>query len=523
MKFSRCITPIKKPFGFSPIALIFILFMLTACGSSDEFNALKGMLYQVNTSKWDKHSQQKFTSTIDSAGENDFSSLKKAAYILMTHSEEKKSRDVFQYLNQIKSDPSVLYQLSKLELNAENFESALKYSMDGASTTNTKDKIQFYLLRTEILLEQGEFESAQNTLKAIFKISPQSVEGTYFQAKLNLLQGNCNEAIKNFNSVLKVLPNLKQIYSPLSSAYRMCGKTKEANKLSQIITEETFQFQNQFDSEKNEMGNPLLYLKNQVKVFFSRQDYDRAISTLEKIIVLEPELADNHLNLGSMYYQKRQFGKAKEYFLKAHKLDAENVKPLINLGNIEIYSNNYQQAEKYFEKAIQINPKHPKILRNFSTVELKLNNTEKYMELMKQLISMQPDDFTIKKAYLSGLISLQRKEDANKQLENWIQTAKNDEEFVRLAAFILENPHFHFPNTQQPDKDTNLLNGKSNYYSAVLLLLQARNNPGLEVSHFQNEFIKINGLSESSKTYKSFTNLLHSIRNNEKPDLNLIR
>jgi len=84
--------------------------------------------------------------------------------------------------------------------------------------------------------------------------------------------------------------------------------------------------------------------------------YPEAIDAYQKALELEPTFTPAAINLGNLYFIKREFDEAEKYYLQAHQQTANNQKILFNLGNLYDEMGEYSKSIKFFKKALEIDP-----------------------------------------------------------------------------------------------------------------------------------------------------------------------
>ena len=87
------------------------------------------------------------------------------------------------------------------------------------------------------------------------------------------------------------------------------------------------------------------YTKAQTRL--GRQDADGAIGHLQKAVKLAPQFAEAWNNLGTIYFQKKEFSNAERSFRMALEQDPESFEALVNLGGVLL-------AQKRTEEALAI-------------------------------------------------------------------------------------------------------------------------------------------------------------------------
>jgi tetratricopeptide (TPR) repeat protein len=88
----------------------------------------------------------------------------------------------------------------------------------------------------------------------------------------------------------------------------------------------------------------------------SRQEYPKAIQTLNRAIEIFPNYAAAYNNLGAIYQRLGDRAKEREYFQKAISLDDHFAAAYLNLGRMEVTDKNFSAGEDVLTKAASYNP-----------------------------------------------------------------------------------------------------------------------------------------------------------------------
>lgn len=81
-----------------------------------------------------------------------------------------------------------------------------------------------------------------------------------------------------------------------------------------------------------------------------------AIQAYEKAIGLDPTSAGAWVNLGTLYFNARQFNRAESYYRKALDADPNYALAHFNIGNLYDEKGDYDRALQYYRSAIHLNP-----------------------------------------------------------------------------------------------------------------------------------------------------------------------
>ena len=86
------------------------------------------------------------------------------------------------------------------------------------------------------------------------------------------------------------------------------------------------------------------------------QEYEKAISYFQKILLIKPTQTDTLNELGLCYTSLKRFEDAEKHFNKALKFKGEDSELLSNLGLVYMETGKYEEAKKMFEKSLDLNP-----------------------------------------------------------------------------------------------------------------------------------------------------------------------
>ena len=83
-----------------------------------------------------------------------------------------------------------------------------------------------------------------------------------------------------------------------------------------------------------------------------------AIQAYETAVHLDPNSAGAWVNLGTIYFNARQFGKAESHYRRALQADPTYALAHFNIGNLYDERGDYDRALQHYKDAVQLNPKY---------------------------------------------------------------------------------------------------------------------------------------------------------------------
>ncbi|MBF0101869.1 MAG: tetratricopeptide repeat protein [Desulfobacterales bacterium] len=191
----------------------------------------------------------------------------------------------------------------------------------------------------------------------------------------------------DYTSALRELLHAKEINANDPYLYDDLGQVYMAKLRFDLAIEnfkKAIELRPEFTPAKNNLGS----------AYLAKQDWDAAIEVLNE---LSGDLlyATPHYplaNLGWAYYNKKDFKKAKEYYLKSLKIDPNFVIAIHGLAKTYIELKNYSQAIEQLKKAILKDPYRPDMYLDLGkTYSLVGEKGTKSVEAYTKVIELAPD------------------------------------------------------------------------------------------------------------------------------------
>ena len=88
------------------------------------------------------------------------------------------------------------------------------------------------------------------------------------------------------------------------------------------------------------------------------------LSSFRKAQSLDKNNAEILVNLGTVYYYKKQFDSARSYLIVPWKVNDEEANAFNALAMVEVELKNYRKASELLSKALSIDPDDPYFLNN---------------------------------------------------------------------------------------------------------------------------------------------------------------
>jgi tetratricopeptide (TPR) repeat protein len=120
---------------------------------------------------------------------------------------------------------------------------------------------------------------------------------------------------------------------------------------------------------------------------------DEAILAYKAAISEDPEFVDSYLNLGAIYFEQKDYEKAREMFQTATEKDKTNAIAFANLGRVEYVLKKYVEAEAAFQTAISLDKNNPELYKELGKVYYKKRDYPKVVETISKCHELGGGDY----------------------------------------------------------------------------------------------------------------------------------
>ncbi len=118
----------------------------------------------------------------------------------------------------------------------------------------------------------------------------------------------------------------------------------------------------------------------------------QAISWHEKAAALSPNTGIIYMEMGSIYFQLRNFDMARKQFEQSIFLDPKNAETYVRLGGLELQSGNLKEALGAYDHAIQINRRNSEALGGRGFVLANLGQQPEAIQAYQEALAVNPHD-----------------------------------------------------------------------------------------------------------------------------------
>jgi tetratricopeptide (TPR) repeat protein len=170
----------------------------------------------------------------------------------------------------------------------------------------------------------------------------------------------------------------------ISNAFSLhsSGKIKEAAKIYKFLIEK-------------KIYDPRI-LNNLGSIFFQLKQFDKAILLFEESIKRFPNSLETYPNLANALVNKGRNDLAKKILNKAIELNPKYLKAYSNIASIYVGEGNLEKAELYLKKCLEISPKDINSLVNLACVLKDLGNPKESERFLRNAVEINPEyDFAL--------------------------------------------------------------------------------------------------------------------------------
>ena len=170
----------------------------------------------------------------------------------------------------------------------------------------------------------------------------------------------------------------------ISNAFSLhsSGKIKEASEIYNFLI-------------KNKIHDPRIFI-NLGSIYYQLKQFDKAILFFDESIKKFPNSLEAYPNLASVLVAKGRSDIAKKILNKTIEINPNYLKPYSNLAAIHVGEGNFEKAEHFLRKSLNINPKDINALVNLGCVLKDLGKTKEAEIFLRDAIKINPEyDFAL--------------------------------------------------------------------------------------------------------------------------------
>jgi len=332
----------------------------------------------------------------------------------------------------------------------------------------------FSQLRFELAdkqIELGQFQAAEQNIRAGLKLNPKKAEAYYNLGGILQSKGRYRDAIRQFEQALqlgadplhthailgsaylaqdqpelaidhlqqalKLDPDHSQVHGNLGHALAMSGDVKEATIHFQRVVElhpedtaahanlgKVYLAQDQPELAINHFRRVVELspddsqaLGNLARMLAMHGSIDEATLHLKRILELQPEDVAAHDYLGNIYLSQDKRELAIHHLRRAVELNPEFLKAHQKLATTLISGGQIKEATIHFQRVVELQPNHAAARANFAAALVAQGELEAGIRHLRRAVELKPDYLKAHQYLAEVLKEAGRLEEANQHLE----------------------------------------------------------------------------------------------------------
>lgn len=275
----------------------------------------------------------------------------------------------------------------------------------------------------------GILSIASKKIPQLKRVDPENIpESRQTQTKKDILEKRFKNDIDLFKKKIIVFgkPIFSTIYKYLKNIYQKIYKLEEKYKSKLIRT--------QFENKISQEDKTNKYLEK-AKKFENNKEWSSAENEYIQALKLDMYNFDIYKKLGNLYFQSRDYKKAKETY--EYIIKTENDDTIYNkLGEISTKRGDLKQALLNYNKSIEIKNNNPIYHYNLADINLRLDKLEESLKNIKRALNIEPQNPKLLDFLMDLSIIMGDKDLAKKTLNKLIQVNPNNQKISEIRQKI---------------------------------------------------------------------------------------
>jgi len=120
---------------------------------------------------------------------------------------------------------------------------------------------------------------------------------------------------------------------------------------------------------------------------------DSAIAAYEAALAVSPDYLQAHINVGALYYEKKQLADAARHLQAAVALDSTSVEAGKSLALVQMQAKEYDAAVASFQRVLRLDPKDGGSWASLGQVYKKKGDNKSALDAYARAIALDPKDY----------------------------------------------------------------------------------------------------------------------------------
>ncbi|MBZ5647041.1 MAG: tetratricopeptide repeat protein [Acidobacteriia bacterium] len=315
---------------------------------------------------------------------------------------------------------------------------------------------QKHFAKGQTYYDGGKYSEALIEFGNAVQIDPEFAEAHYYLARCFLRTGQYPLAVRELGRTLEIQPRNWKAHIDTGNLMLAAGELSGARDNAEVV----------LDNVPDDVDARVLL----AKVHAARGDTDRAMTEMQKAVLIDPNRADSYIDLAlieqgakpaqaeqdfkkglelnpksligavaiaGFYQQQRRLDEAERAYLYVLRLQPENVVVRNALVRVFLSSGRRDAAEQLLVEAKSSFPKDPRMYSLLGDFYVQLGVLDRAMFEFASLLHQHPHDLNVKKKYIWLLIEHKRLPEATRLNDEILAQSANDRDALVLRAQIL--------------------------------------------------------------------------------------
>jgi protein O-GlcNAc transferase len=229
-------------------------------------------------------------------------------------------------------------------------------------------------------LSRNDLNTSLADFEKVVRLAPSVEQGHSALGAVLFRVGRTSEAIRELEKALAMKPSDSSAQMNLALAYVQNGQPAKALPLFSKI-------QVAAETEKHQL--PPYVLASYARALAETQQFPAAIARMKEAIAADPQSAELHDNLGSLYAQHKDWPHAQEAFAAALRINPDLAAAHLHLG-LTLLAEQQPGGLEELAKAYQLAPENPQIALEFGSSLAGAGQDEQAIPVLRHALELDP-------------------------------------------------------------------------------------------------------------------------------------
>jgi tetratricopeptide (TPR) repeat protein len=275
----------------------------------------------------------------------------------------------------------------------------------------TPDYLPAWIALAQLAGASKDYDGGVTLLGNVLSRDPRNSEALLLKGRLELEQGATAQAIKDFEAMVMIFPNMPSAYYQLAKAQaaagdfdKATGNVNQALKLNPHYTDATLllaeiQVYNRNYEPAMTSLQQLIHQQSQsvsarfllARAYSDQNRLDNAIQIYRELEKALPTDSQVPLLIGNALFQQNKNAEARAEYEQALKLAPDYLPALQQEVNLDLLEKQYDSAQQRVQQQIRQNPKAVPLQLMLARVLTARGDTDQAESVLKQTITLAPD------------------------------------------------------------------------------------------------------------------------------------